>query len=122
MDYTVKPSARCRDPGAGDPPNGEETAWGVEESIVDLAVALLAPIAGFFVALWGLLLWVGDGVILDAEGDVDPILGERDQVAIYDSYAPFIPMPEHLRTKDEMVEWMTKELPKLTAEQPNLRP
>jgi hypothetical protein len=34
-------------------------------------------------------------------------------------------MPGHLRSHDEMVAWMTKELPKLTAKtlpQPNDRP
>ncbi len=42
-------------------------------------------------------------------------------MAIYESHSPFIPMPENLRTNDEMVEWMTKELPKLTAEIANPR-
>jgi hypothetical protein len=48
----------------------------------------------------------------------DPIIGHRDQVAIYDSHDSFIPMPEQLRTRDEMVAWMTEELPKLTAALP----
>ncbi len=28
---------------------------------------------------------------------------------------PFITMPDHLRTNDEVVTWLTKDLPKLTA-------
>lgn len=49
---------------------------------------------------------------------IDPITGAKDRMAIYDSGGPFIPMPAHLTTKDEMVAWMTKELPKLTADPP----
>jgi hypothetical protein len=30
-------------------------------------------------------------------------------------------MPNHLKTSDQMVDWMTKELPKLTAEIANPR-
>ena len=92
----------------------------------DLAIALAAILAGSFGMLLLLLLWFGDAhsrpVIPFAE---DPILGRRDPVAIYESHGPYIAMPEHLRTHDQMVDWMTKELPKLTSElltQPNDRP
>jgi hypothetical protein len=33
----------------------------------------------------------------------------------------FIPMPARLSTRDEMVAWMTRDLPRLTAEQPDSR-
>ena len=46
---------------------------------------------------------------------VDPILGAKDQPAIHDLDTSFIPMPDHLRTNDEVVAWLTKDLPKLTA-------
>ena len=93
-----------------------------ETLIANVTIALLATIAGFITALWILLLWVGDGASpADMEGDLDPILGARDQPAIYESYGPFIPMPDHLRTHDQMIAWMTKELPKLTAEISNPR-
>ncbi len=52
---------------------------------------------------------------------VDPITGARDRIAIYDSDGSFIAMPSHLKTRDEMVAWMTQELPRLTAAQPNNR-
>ena len=47
--------------------------------------------------------------------DTNPITGPRDRIAIYDQGGPFIAMPERLQTRDEMVEWLTKELPKLTT-------
>ena len=83
--------------------------------IADVTIVLLAAVAGFITALWLLLLWLGDGNRVTGN-DLDPILGEQDRVAIYESHGPFIPMPGHLKTRDEMVAWMTKELPKLTAE------
>jgi hypothetical protein len=84
----------------------------------DALVAVLAAVAGFFAAIWLLLLWVGEhtGAAFDRSPDpLDPILGPRDRIVICEGGEPFIPMPEHLRTHDEMVSWMTTELPKLTA-------
>lgn len=89
--------------------------------LTEVAIALLAIVAGFLAALWLLLLWLGDGVDLQAEHDLDPILGTRDPVAIYESQGPYIPMPDHLKTHDEMVSWLTKDLPRLTAEMHNPR-
>ncbi|MET0743740.1 MAG: hypothetical protein ABWY78_10255 [Microvirga sp.] len=92
----------------------------------DLAIALAAILAGSLGMLLLLLLWFGDAHARPVTPfDEDPIVGPRDPIAIYESHGPFIPMPETLRTHDAMVEWMTKELPKLTAEliaQPNDRP
>jgi hypothetical protein len=90
--------------------------------LFDLAIALSAAILGFIAALWLLLLWVGDGAVAPETTWLDPIMGERDRVGIYESYGPFVPMPEHLKTHDEMVAWMTKELPRLTADRPTPRP
>jgi hypothetical protein len=83
---------------------------------MDLTIAVLAALSGFIGMLWVLLLWVGDGIAnpVVPYGD-DPITGHRDPVAIYDSHDPFISMPERLKTHDEMVAWLTQELPKLTA-------
>ncbi|WP_230529924.1 hypothetical protein [Microvirga roseola] len=89
--------------------------------LTDVAIALTAIVAGFLTALWLLLLWVGDAVDLEGERDLDPILGARDPVAIYESQGPYIPMPDHLRTRDEMVDWLTKDLPRLTSEMQNPR-
>lgn len=90
--------------------------------VADLAVSLLVVLAGAVGMLVLLLTWFGGRTITpEIEDDLDPILGVRDPMAIYESHGPFIPMPGHLRTNDQMVEWMTKELPKLTAEIANPR-
>jgi hypothetical protein len=91
--------------------------------VADLAIGILAAVAGFTAAIWLLLLWVGDRATASFQltpDRLDPILGARDPMAIYD-HGPFIPMPDHLRTRDEMVDWMTKDLPKLLAETPGPR-
>ena len=70
-----------------------------------------------------LCLWIVSRM-MRPEGEpsgVDPILGARDQVAIYRVGGPFIrphrdvlvPMPDDLERRDDMVAWMTKELPKV---------
>jgi hypothetical protein len=83
--------------------------------MADVAIAVLSAFAGLTAAVWLLLLWVGDGATdpLD-ERYLDPILGARDPIAIHRSEEPFIPMPAHLKTRADMVAWMTGELPKLT--------
>jgi hypothetical protein len=82
-------------------------------------ISVLAALSGFMMALWLLLLWVGDGfanpVVPYAP---DPIIERGDRVAIDEADEPFIPMPERLRTREEMVAWMTQELPRLTAALP----
>jgi hypothetical protein len=52
---------------------------------------------------------------------VDPIISLELPIKVYDAGGSFIPMPNHLKTRDEMVAWMTKELPKLTADMQNPR-
>ena len=80
--------------------------------IADVTILLLAPVAGFFTALWLLLLWLGDGSASKAAFDPDTNLSAPDPEASDETDGPFIPMPAHLTTRDEMVGWMTKELPK----------
>jgi len=93
-----------------------------KEQVADLAISLLVVLAGAIGMLLLLLTWFGSRSITpEIEDDLDPILGPRDPTAIYESHSPFIPMPAHLKTSDQMVDWMTKELPKLTAEIANPR-
>jgi hypothetical protein len=93
-----------------------------KEQVADLAISLLVVLAGAVGMLLLLLTWFGSRSITpEIEDDFDPILGPRDPTAIYESHGPFIPMPPHLKTSDQMVDWMTKELPKLTAEIANPR-
>jgi hypothetical protein len=85
---------------------------------MELALGLLA-----FIAVGsGLVLMLGvwlSGRIEAAwskpRTSVDPILGAKDRIAIYDTSSGHIRMPNHLKTHAEMVAWMTKELPKLTV-------
>lgn len=85
--------------------------------LTNLAISMLAILAGALGMLLLLITWFGGRAIEpEFESALHPILGLRDQAAIYDGLGPFIPMPEHLRTADEMVEWMTKELPRLTVD------
>jgi hypothetical protein len=93
-----------------------------EQVVADLAISLLVVLAGAVGMLLMLLTWFGGRTITpEIEDDLDPILGARDPMAIYESHGPFIPMPSHLKTSDQMIDWMTKELPKLTAEIANPR-
>ena len=80
--------------------------------IADVTILLLAPVAGFFTALWLLLLWLGDGSASKTAFDPDANLSAPDPEASDETDGPFIPMPAHLTTRDEMVGWMIKELPK----------
>ncbi len=59
--------------------------------------------------------WIGRSTTdLTIMSPIDPILGAKDQAAIHDTDTSFIPIPDHLRTNDEVVTWLTKDLPKLT--------
>jgi hypothetical protein len=85
--------------------------------VTDFVISLLLIFAGFFGMLLLLLLRFGASIVTpEVESDLDPILGARDPIAIHDIQGPLIPMPSRLKTHAEMVAWMTKELPKLTAE------
>jgi hypothetical protein len=86
--------------------------------VVGLAVTCLAALGGFLGAVWLLLFAVGDGSAPEpaAGGSLD-----IDHPALGDGDGPFIPMPSDLRTREEMVAWMTTELPRLTAALPHPR-
>lgn len=87
--------------------------------IGDIAIALMAVLGGSVGMLFLLLLLFGDGndapMTRHAE---DPFLDAEGLAAADRTHGPFIPMPDHLKTKDEMVAWMTRELPRLTANLP----
>src|SRR5215207_949686 len=78
-----------------------------KERVADLAISLLVVLAGAVGMLLLLLTWFGGRTITpEIEDDLDPILGARDPMAIYESHGPFIPMPAHLKTNDQMIDWM----------------
>jgi hypothetical protein len=86
---------------------------------VEIALLLLVSCTAGLLLLCLWLISRATRPVREARG-IDPILGARDRVAIYRACGPFIqphrdvlmPMPEHLRTRDEMVAWMTEVLPK----------
>jgi hypothetical protein len=85
---------------------------------MEVVVFLLAVALCGTAFLWLWFLWVRDLMAAREAAsmrDTNPITGPRDRIAIYDQGGPFIAMPERLQTRDEMVEWLTKELPKLTT-------
>jgi len=75
---------------------------------------LLSAAAGFLGMLCLMLAWFGDSharpIIPGVDGLEDPAASDSAS-----GEAPFIPMPSHLNSRDEMVAWFTTELPKLTA-------
>jgi hypothetical protein len=82
---------------------------------MDFAVTLLLACLGT-AAVFLVLFWPSRGSTDPAITSlVGPILGANDQAAIQDSDTSLIPMPDHLRTKDEMVTWLIQELPRLTS-------
>jgi hypothetical protein len=85
-------------------------------------MSLLFIAAGFLGMLLLLISWFGGTMIEpELETSLDPILGMPDQPAIHASQDSFVPMPSHLTTHDEMVAWMTGEMPKLVAHPPSGR-
>jgi len=91
---------------------------------IDFELALMAALAALTGAIGLRFMWTSHRIPTPRRARhtaVDPITGVRDRVAIYDSGDSFIPMPSNLRTSEEMVDWMTKELPKLTATMSNSR-
>jgi hypothetical protein len=80
--------------------------------ITDATILLLAPVAGFLTALWLLLLWLGDGGTPEGQTDFHHASDTGQLFMPPEPDAPFVPMPAHLKTSDEIVSWMTKELPR----------
>lgn len=81
----------------------------------DVVIALVSAAAGFLGMLFMMLAWFGDShahPIVPGMDDLDPATGDAYREP---GDGPFIPMPEALKSRDEMVAWMTTELPKLTA-------
>jgi hypothetical protein len=82
---------------------------------MDFAVTLLLACLGA-AAVFLVLFWPSRGSTAPALTSlVGPILGANDEAAIHGSDTSLIPMPDHLRTKDEMVTWLIQELPRLTS-------
>lgn len=90
--------------------------------MADVQLILLLTVI-CIVALASVLAW-SFGRLLRPDYEpsgVDPILGARDHVAVYRPSGTLIqphpsvlvPLPEHLTTQEEMVAWMTKEMPKV---------
>lgn len=87
--------------------------------VVDLAIAVLGAVAGSLGTLWLMLLCFGDTHAAPVAPFADgPATGSTDPAAGREPEEPFIAMPGHLRTRDEMVAWMVDELPRLTVERP----
>ena len=85
--------------------------------LADLVISLLAIVLGTLGMLLLLLMGFGGMTIEpELESAVGPILDPKDHATIYDIDGPFIPIPDHLKTADEMVAWMTRDMPRLTAE------
>lgn len=85
-------------------------------------LVFLIALAGLSGAIGLYLMWISHGFPTPRRGEhtaVDPISGGTDCIKVYGPDSGFIPMPNHLTTRDEMVAWMTKELPKLTADLAN---
>lgn len=80
----------------------------------DLAIALLSAAAGFLGMLCLMLAWFGDSHARPITPGVDGLEDPSAPEPVHGE-APFIPMPNHLNSHDEMVAWFTTELPKLTA-------
>jgi hypothetical protein len=86
---------------------------------VDFELALLLAFAGLVGAIGVHFTWISHRpptVRRTKQRTIDFTSGAKDDAVICASGSSFIPMPDGLQTHDEMVAWMTKELPKLTAE------
>lgn len=85
--------------------------------VANLTISLLAIVLGSFGMLLLLLMGFG-GMTIEPEPEsaVGSTLDPKDQAIIHDIDGSFIPIPDHLKTADEMVTWMTRDMPKLAAE------
>ena len=81
--------------------------------IAGLTLDFLSVLVGAFGMLSLLVLLFGrQAPIVPYAEPFEPEAGGNPD--FQDADAPFVPMPSHLRTRAEMVAWMTQELPKLT--------
>ena len=93
---------------------------------MSLAIATLLALLCAYVFLWLLILWIGERIgrrwsAFDS-GRADAVLRTSNCIAVHQTSGPFIEMPERLKTRDEMVGWITTELPRLAAEKANSGP
>jgi hypothetical protein len=91
-------------------------------------MSLLLPLLGtalcFIIGGWLIGMLIGDRIasrLSTPTRPFDPIVGPQTPVVTYDTGGPFIAMPERLRTREEMVAWLTNDLPKLTADRSESR-
>lgn len=85
--------------------------------VANLTVSLLAIVLGSLGMLLLLVMGFGGTAIEPVPESVPgPILDPEDQATICNIEGPFIPMPDHLKTAEDMVAWMTRDMPRLTAE------
>jgi hypothetical protein len=83
--------------------------------ITGFTLDILVILAGFMGMLWLLTgLFEGRAPIVPYAEAFAP--DEDVHATAPDAQAPFIPMPSHLKSREEMVAWMTTELPRLTEE------
>ena|SRR5215207_6608449 len=87
-----------------------------------IAVALLCAY-GF---VWLFALWVGEHIgkrwaKFDTDR-ADAVIRPKERIAIHATCERLIQMPAYLKTRDEMVQWMTKELPTLVERERRSRP
>jgi hypothetical protein len=83
-----------------------------------LTLAVLIALAALISATGFALLWFTSRTTIPPSlpaAATDPLIGATDQTATHDPKSTLILMPDHLKTRNEMVSWMTRELPKLTA-------
>jgi hypothetical protein len=91
-----------------------------EQAVVEFGFLVLLLASACLAALGLVLFEMARSFTWPTSGrprGIDPICGAKDRVAIYDTPGLLIPMPDDLRTHEEMVAWMRDELPKLTAKQ-----
>ena len=84
-----------------------------------LTLALLFALATLISANGFALIWFTPQTNIPPSlpaATTDPVLGTKDQIILPDPKSGLIPMPDHLKTHEEMVAWMARDLPKLTAE------
>jgi hypothetical protein len=87
---------------------------------VTVAIIILTGLLSIYIFVWALVLWMGERIgrrWAEFDGSrADAVLRAKERVAVHQTYGSFIEMPEQLSTRDEMVDWMTNELPRLAVE------
>jgi hypothetical protein len=87
--------------------------------VADVELVLLAGLAGLAGAIGLRFMWISHRIPVPRRArhtTVDPIAGTRNHAVISASDGTLVPMPNHLKTREEMVAWITNELTKFMAE------